>query len=108
MLKAIQTLHALTCVATDSHIGRKTISRALHRRFARLVPGYHIAHQRMLQHIPANALYDITSLINEDGAKHRLRGLMPLNRVANRTKKKYCASSQRAILPSFYMNDIHF
>ena len=46
MLKAIQTLHALTCVATDSHIGRKTISRALRRRYARLVPGYHILHHR--------------------------------------------------------------
>ena len=43
MLKAIQTFHALTCVATDCHIGCKTISRALHRRFARLVPGCHIA-----------------------------------------------------------------
>ena len=46
MLKAIHTLHALTCVATDSHIGRKTINRALHRRFARLVPGYHILHHK--------------------------------------------------------------
>ena len=46
MLKAIQTLHALTCVATDGHIGRKTISRALHRRYARLVPGYHILHHK--------------------------------------------------------------
>ena len=76
--------------------------RALRRRYARLVPGCHIAHQRVLQHIPANALCDITSLINEDGAKHRLRGFMPRNRVANRTKKKYCASSRRAILPSSY------
>ena len=82
MLKAIQSPHALTCAATDSHIGRKTINRALHRRFARLVPGCHIAHQRVLQHIPANALCDITSLINEDGAKHRLRGFMPRNMVA--------------------------
>ena len=82
MLKAIQTLHALTCVATDSHIGRKTINRALHRRFARLVLGCHIAHQRMLQHIPANGYCDITSLINEDGAKHRLRGFLPRNMVA--------------------------
>ena len=54
MLKAIQTLHALTCVATDCHIGRKTYSRALHRRFARLVPGCHIAAthscERLLRH----------------------------------------------------------
>ena len=82
MLKAIQSLHALTCVATDCHIGCKTNNRALHRRYARLVPGCHIAHQRVLQHIPANALYDITSLINEDGAKHRLRGFLPRNMVA--------------------------
>ena len=46
MLKAIQSLHALTCVATDSHIGRKTINRALHRRFTRLVPGCHILHHK--------------------------------------------------------------
>ena len=46
MLKAIQTLHALTCVATDCHIGCKTNNRALHRRFARLVPGYHILHHK--------------------------------------------------------------
>ena len=82
MLKAIQTFHALTCVATDCHIGCKTNNRALHRRFARLVPGCHIAHQRVLQHIPANGFNDITSLINEDGAKHQLRGFMPRNRVA--------------------------
>ena len=59
MLKAIQCLHALTCVATDSHIGRKTINRALHRRYARLVPGCHIAHQRVLQHIPANGYWGL-------------------------------------------------
>ena len=59
MLKAIQTLHALTCVATDSHIGRKTINRALRRRYARLVPGCHIAHQRVLQHVLANGYWGL-------------------------------------------------
>ncbi len=59
MLKAIQNLHALICVATDCHIGRKTINRALRRRYARLVPGCHIAHQRVLQHIPANGYWGL-------------------------------------------------
>ena len=106
MLKAIQNLHALICVATESHIGRKTINRALHRRFARLVPGYHITHQRVLQHIPANALCDITSLINEDGAKHRLRGFSPRNRVANRTKKSIAHHHDRQYSLS-YNNELY-
>ena len=37
---------------------------------------------RVLRHVLANALCYITSLINKDCAKHRLRGLMPRNRVA--------------------------
>ena len=37
---------------------------------------------RVLRHVLANALCDITSLINEDGAKYRLRGFTPRNRIA--------------------------
>ena len=37
---------------------------------------------RVLRHVLANAFNDITSLINEEGAKHRLRGFMPRNMVA--------------------------
>ena len=93
--------------------------RALRRRYARLVPGYHILHhkgaatrscERPLRHhiidkrgrCEAPKCGDnINNLFNR-GAKHRLRGFMPRNRVANRTKKKYCASSRRAILPSSF------
>ena len=61
---------------------------------------------RVLRHVLANALCDITSLINEDGAKHRLRGFTPRNRVANRTKKSIAHHHDRQYSLS-YNNELY-